>query len=130
MNTTKPTILTGSTAMTRANDNARETFLKALAETGVVGIAAKAAGIHRTTAYQWKNEDPTFAALWQAALDDAIDLVENAAFVRAKDRSDRLVSLILKSHRRDTYGDKLDVTSGGQPIDLSWPEHKEDEYDE
>src|SRR3954451_17410910 len=42
-------------------------FLEGLADTGIVSDAARAAGMHRDSAYALRNRDPIIAAAWRAA---------------------------------------------------------------
>lgn len=58
-------------------------FLKALAITGVVTRAAKAAKTDRTTAYDLRAADPAFALAWKDALAAADDRLEAEAVERA-----------------------------------------------
>ena len=58
-------------------------FLSALSETGVVRSACDAAGIERSTAYDLRRADDTFAAEWDEALENAADLLEQEARRRA-----------------------------------------------
>ena len=60
-------------------------FLDALASVGVVGYAADAAGIHRTVAYKFRWENKEFDEAWQAALDQASDMLIREARRRAHD---------------------------------------------
>jgi hypothetical protein len=43
------------------------TFLEVLADTGIVAEAARAARLHRDSAYSLRTRDPVFAAAWRAA---------------------------------------------------------------
>jgi hypothetical protein len=97
---------------------AMDRFLDRLRQSGNVRLSCQAAGINRKTAYNWRNKWSTFAAEWDDALQDALDILEGKAWERAAQQSDRLLMFLLKAHRRDVYGDKaeLDVTSGGEPI--------------
>lgn len=61
----------------------RPKFLEALAATGNVRFACKAAGIGRTTAYRGKEADPAFGEQWDDACDDAADVLELEARRRA-----------------------------------------------
>lgn len=54
-----------------------------LAEGGNVTLAARAAGIERSTAYDRRNGNEAFAALWDDAMDQAGDLLEAEARRRA-----------------------------------------------
>jgi hypothetical protein len=91
----------------------RAVFLKTLAIDGNVRAACKAAGVARAVAYRARDEHPDFAAAWDDALADALDLLEQEAWRRAKRLSDTLVIFLLKAHRRELYGDRvrLDVPS-------------------
>lgn len=105
-------------------DRAREKFLAVLAETCNVSEAARAAGMGRSSAYEWKDDDPGFAAAWAEAEQVAADKLEREAWRRGvegtdkpitfqgritdtcKEYSDRLLELLLKAHRRDKFGDR------------------------
>lgn len=64
-------------------------FLAALAETGVVTYAAKAAKIQRWHAYVLRKEDAEFAREWDSALEEAADLLEREAVRRAREGTRR-----------------------------------------
>jgi hypothetical protein len=84
--------------------------------------------------YDLRDEDPTFAAEWDNAIEEAADKLEGEAWRRAveginkpiyyqgdlvdtvKEYSDTLMGLLLKAHRPEKYRDRMDVTSGGQPL--------------
>lgn len=117
-------------------DRAREAFLSTLRETCNVSEAARAAGIGRRTAYDWREADKDFAAQWVEAAEEAADRLEREAWRRAvegvdkpvifqgritdtyKEYSDRMLEILLKGHRPEKYVEKrhLDVTSGGQSL--------------
>ena len=46
----------------------RKLFLEALADKGVVSYAAEQAKVNRTTVYDWKRNDPEFAAAMDVAM--------------------------------------------------------------
>lgn len=58
-------------------------FCAALAETCNVGKACAAVGIARQTAYEWREEDPVFAAQWDRALKVGVSALEDEAGRRA-----------------------------------------------
>jgi hypothetical protein len=58
-------------------------FVRALAEEGTVTAACQAVGIGRRTVYDWRREDPAFAAAWDDALRDAFDRLEASMYSRA-----------------------------------------------
>jgi hypothetical protein len=111
----------------------RRAFLAALTVSPNVTAAAKAAGIARPYAYQCRDNDPSFAQEWDAALEAAIDSLEQECWNRAmgnnikflfdKDgspllhphtgqpyyehqASDAMATLLLKAHRPDKYKDR------------------------
>lgn len=69
----------------------RSTFLKHLAENGVVGYAVKAAGVSRWAAYERRQRDAEFAKQWEQALESATDRLEQEAVRRAVDGVDEPV---------------------------------------
>lgn len=53
-----------------------EPFLEALADTPIIGVAAKRAKVNRRTVLRRKEKDPEFAARYQEAMDDGLDELE------------------------------------------------------
>ena len=118
----------------------RNKFLKALAEYGIVGTACKAAGIGRTMAFQWRQDDPVFASQWNEAVEQATELLEKEAWRRAsegwekpvfqngsqvgtiREYSNTLLIFLLKALRPDRYRDNAKVEISGPqggPVALS-----------
>jgi hypothetical protein len=64
-------------------------FLECLADCGVIGYAAKKAGIGRTAVYQRRDSDETFAEAMATALVDLSDVLEYESWRRAKVGTDR-----------------------------------------
>lgn len=87
----------------------RPVFLARLRATGTVRMACRAAGISRTTAYDWREADEDFARDWDEAIEDATDALEAAARARALSGSDKLLMFLLKAMRPDKYGDRLHI---------------------
>ena len=57
----------------------KELFIEALKKSGgVITPACNAVGIVRTTYYNWRNEDPEFAAACDETTELALDLAESA----------------------------------------------------
>jgi hypothetical protein len=101
----------------------KERILEAMRQGLAPGPAAQSAGISRTQAYRWRDEDAEFAAAWEEAAALGIDLCEDEAYRRAvdgynarpiydkegvqvgtiKDYSDGLLALILKCRRPEKY---------------------------
>jgi hypothetical protein len=110
---------------TARTDRAREAFLATLAETCNVSEAARAAKIGRRTAYEWRDDDPSFATAWDQAEQEAADKLEREAWRRAvegtdkpvtfqgmitatyKEYSDRMLELLLKAHRPDKFKERV-----------------------
>lgn len=109
----------------------REPFLAALRDGGIVRYACAAAGVNHTTVYALAKEDPTFAADFAAAREDAIQVLEKEARRRAvegtdrpvyqggelvgyvREFSDRLLEFVLKGARPEIYRDNVRVESVG-----------------
>ncbi len=65
----------------RARKQAR--FLKAYRESGNIKASCAAAGVHRQTYYNWRDQDEAFQAALPDAKEDACDTLEFAAYERA-----------------------------------------------
>jgi hypothetical protein len=124
----------------RATDHARKTFIETLRETANVSAAARAADINRRTAYNWRDDNPEFAADWDEALEEATDALEAEARRRAlqgvakpvfyqgvecgtvQEYSDTLMTLLLKAHRPEKYKERSsnELTGPGGSA-LSYP---------
>jgi hypothetical protein len=119
---------------TKAQQQAK--FLATLAETGNVRASSEAAGIDRKTAYEWREQDETFKALWKESIENAIDLLEQEAWRRGyegvdkpivykgkvtstyKEYSDRMLEILLKAHRKK-FREKTEITGeDGGPISV------------
>ncbi len=61
----------------------RKRFLESLESTGHVLRSTAAAGASIRAFYKWREDDLGFAAEWEAALECAIDRLEDEAFLRA-----------------------------------------------
>lgn len=118
---------------------ARDRFISVLAEFCNVSEAARAAGISRTAAYDWRQDDPDFAALWDEAESVAVDKLEREAWRRAvegyeepvfylgeqkgtvRKYSDRLIEILLKGHRPEKFVDRIKAEhSGSVPVQFTF----------
>lgn len=63
-------------------------FCAALAETANIGKACAAVGMGRTTAYDWRDDDPDFAARWDRAMQIGVTALEDEVKRRAFDGVD------------------------------------------
>jgi hypothetical protein len=114
-------------------------FLSVLAATCNVTASAEAAGIHRKTAYEWRDEDPEFAAAWERAKDMGVEALEDEAHRRAfqgfdkpvyqggamvgtvREYSDTLSIFLLKAHKPTRYREntRMELTGAdGGPVQL------------
>lgn len=93
-------------------------FLAQLAKLPNVAEACRAAGVTRQAAYQARQADPEFASRWKDALDESTDDLVGKLYERALKDDTTAAIFLLKSHRRDVYGDRVqtDLTTGGERI--------------
>ena len=116
---------------------ARARFLKILASSGNVSLAAHTAKISRGSLYHWRERDKGFAAAWLEAIEVATDALEAEARRRAiegvetaivhggrmvrddagnpltiRRYSDTLLALLLRAHRPEKYRDKPVLNCG------------------
>lgn len=118
----------------------KRAFLQAFRIMGTIYHAAQQAQVHRRTVLRWKKEDPVFRAAFNEAAEDATDIVEGQARVRANagvkktvyykgkavghqlEYSDTLSIVLLKAYRPDKFREHYEVTGpGGGPIEVSNP---------
>ncbi len=104
-------------------DELRMRFLKVLGEHANVGEAVRATGLPRRRALALRAQNEEFAADWDAAIEDARDRLELAAWTRALDgvaepyfyageergnlrrHPDGLLQTLLKAERPEKFGD-------------------------
>lgn len=87
---------------------AKGVVLRELSKGMTVKEACDAAGVGRTTVFEWKARDEEFARLWDQALEDGVDLLEAEARRRGRDGIDR--GIYHAGERVDTerhYSDSL-----------------------
>jgi hypothetical protein len=122
-------------------EHLKKRFLVEFGETGIVSRAAEAAGVGRTTVYEWQEHDDTFAQAFRQAEIRSTEVLETEARRRAvngveKQRrvfdsrgnlideyteitySDTLLIFLLKARAPEKYRDRHDITSGGDPITI------------
>ena len=118
-------------------------FISALEKTGVVGLAARAAGVSRQTVYTHIKKDEDFAAEFDRAVEDSADRLEAEAVRRAVEGveepvfgkleganagtgevgtirrySDTLLIFMLKGRKPDVFRERVDHTVKG--VLLRW----------
>ncbi len=109
----------GQRPLPEERDETKELFLAALAEDGIVRYAAERAGIHRSTAYEWRTKDPNFKKRFDLAFEDSSDLLERALWNRAiYGVAKPLVSGGHVVYREEVYRDKNGeiVLHNGKPV--------------
>jgi hypothetical protein len=79
-------------------------FLAAYRECGVIGEAARIAGVDRTQHWQWLK-DPQYAQQFEDCKQDAIDNLVSIARKRALEKSDTLLIFLLKSARPEEFSE-------------------------
>lgn len=87
---------------------------------GVIGRSYDNAGVPRMKHALWMEKYPIYKERFNEIHEMFVDGLEMIAIKRAKEKSDSLLTLMLKSHRREVYGDKTEVNHsvGGKQIQL------------
>jgi hypothetical protein len=101
-------------------------FLAALSATANVLRACEAAGIGRTTAYDWRDADEDFRKRWDRALEIGVEALEDEAVRRAHEGweepvmyqgqqcatvrkySDTLLIFLLKGRKPERYRERVE----------------------
>tara|TARA_R100001082_G_scaffold111276_1_gene94659 strand:- start:12987 stop:13343 length:357 start_codon:yes stop_codon:yes gene_type:complete len=97
----------------------KKEFIEVLRETANVRAAAEKANVSRTAVYKARKNSKVFALEWDNALEDAIDKLTYVAYSRAMKKSDRLLMFLLQAHRKNVYGQKMELSgSDGGPIEM------------
>jgi hypothetical protein len=117
----------------------KQAFLGTLAEVGNISQAAELVGINRSAHYDWMRDDPDYPALYEAAMEQAADRLEQEARRRAvegvedpiyyqgkkvgtvKKYSDSLLIFLLKGARPGKYAERFDQRisgPGGGPLQI------------
>jgi hypothetical protein len=97
----------------------KERILKALESSlGVITTALKATGLSRTNFYKWLKEDEEFAQKVQEIQNIENDFIKSKYYECVKDKVPSVVIHAAKTRLGWNETNKLDVTSGGKPIDM------------
>jgi hypothetical protein len=91
----------------------RASFLTAIGAGNSVTAACETAGLGRTAVYAWRADDAAFAAEWDDAADQGVDLLEDEARRRAMAQSDLLLIFMLKHRRPDVFRPPRSTLLGG-----------------
>lgn len=87
----------------------RPVFIAALRNSANVRAACQASKVDRGTAYKARVRSAEFRAQWDEAIEDACDLLEAAAFRDALKGSVADRQFLLKAHRPEKYGEKVQL---------------------
>lgn len=87
---------------------------------GVVKNAVEQVGIHRSTFYDWVNQDEDFAREVNSIREGAIDFVESKMFERIKEGSDTMIIFFLKTQAKARgYVEKSELEVNNKTPDFS-----------
>jgi hypothetical protein len=92
----------------RCKATKKKRFVVALREHGIIGIAAQAAGVHRSSIYRWADEDPDFAQEVDNAREVAVDVIEESLYTKAKN-GDTIAQIFYLKARRPIFRDRINV---------------------
>ncbi len=96
-----------------------EQIFAALRERPTFASAARRARIARTTLTRWRKEDPEFDAACLAAREEGLDALEDSLMQRAMKNDTTAAIFLLKSLRREIYGDRVAHTGeDGGPLKI------------
>lgn len=87
--------------------------LREFVNLGVIGRSFDNAGVPRGYHKKWLEEYPIYKKRFEEVKEMFVDGLEVVAIQRAKDKSDSLLTLMLKAHRREVYGDKSEIEHKG-----------------
>ena len=103
----------------------KKRYLAALAKGRAPTVAARMAGLARSTVYKWRREDVEFAAAWADCVEQGLDLLEDRAYQRAMKNSDQLLMFQLRARRPEVYGRRTDDTLPRVDIRMTLQESRE-----
>ena len=89
----------------------KDRFIERYLQTANISSSCEYADISRSGYYYWIKTDDEFRDRARDAEEKMLDMLESVAYKRAIDSSDTLLIFMLKSRRRNIYGDKLDVSA-------------------
>lgn len=94
-------------------DNGKSAVLEQLLKTPIIEVACSKAGVGKTSFYQWKKDDPEFAAAVEEAMKQGYEFISDIA-------ESQLIGLIKRGnfsavaywlkHHRASYASKVELT--------------------
>ena len=106
--------LATATEERRAKEKAQ--FLEALrAKFGNATEAAKAVGISKQSAYNWRRDDPVFAAEWDEVNESLKDFAESKLLLNISRGKEASIFFFLNCKAKDRgYIDRVDINHSGR----------------
>lgn len=92
----------------------QQAILDALREKPSFSAACRKAKISRQTFYRWRHDDPAFDAAVLKAREEGLDALEDALATRGMQNDTTAAIFLLKSHRREVYGDRQHIEHSGE----------------
>jgi hypothetical protein len=126
----------------------RNLFIAHLRQSANVSRSARSAGLCVSGLYRHRANKPAFAALWDSAIAEVVDALEEAVLGRARDGtekpvyyggerigkhqlySDALAMFVLKSKRPEVYARALQSGESGEAVDSMSDGDAEQEFDD
>lgn len=78
-----------------------------------MSAACRKAKVSRVAFYQWRHDDPEFDADVLAAREEGLDALEDALITRGLKNDTTAAIFMLKSLRREVYGDRATLEHTG-----------------
>ena len=106
---------------TDKTDTKKKAFLQALEKNlGIVTNTAKAVGIHRSTYYEWREQDAEFAKAADDVQETALDFVESKLLKRISDEDTASILFYLKTKGKHRgYVERTEIQTTEVPT-LQW----------
>src|SRR5207249_3229027 len=104
----------------------RGKFLRSLARSPSVALAARHSGVAKRTCYDAREADPEFASAWDKALNLSIGKLEHEGFKRALKNDSRLLEFYLKAHLPEIYRETSKLEIDGRVCGVLLMPQKED----
>jgi hypothetical protein len=92
----------------------RQAILAALRERPSFSAACRKAKISRFAFYSWRHDEPEFDADVLTAREEGLDALEDALVTRGLKNDTTAAIFMLKSHRREVYGDRQQIEHSGE----------------
>ena len=103
------------------SDTIKKAWVQAMEKNlGIVTQTAKAVGIHRSTYYEWRKQDPEFAERCDEVQNIALDFVEGKLLKRIQDEDTASILFYLKTKGKHRgYVERTEVQTTETPT-LEW----------